>query len=292
MTRKKRIAVYLVAGTLTVLVTAFAIQPVCVDYFSGPNIGKGGCKPFIIHYFGKAKSFEEWLSLAEDGDKEAQGRVASMYLMGGRPFKLEQIPEWLKEAAVKGQPDSMRLLARAYENGWGTPKDYQASFDWYAKAAAEGEAQAYWEGNIVWYKHREVKGGPIPINENLYGKEFWYTPPHYGKSLRGHVDGRFSIPRKCVKDDNLGLNICNSDVDEVLPYLNDKLRYISKFSVCFPDGIERERIYEAVRVQSARIKNQRPKPPSDPRKAFFWEELVGPRDHGIAEALSRAFPCK
>ena len=64
------------------------------------------------------------------------------------------------------------------------------------------------------------------------------------------------LERKCPEGTSFGsvnyhfrFEICHSDVDEVLPYLNDKLRYISKFPVCFPNGIEKARIYEAVRVR-------------------------------------------
>ena len=195
------------------------------------------------------------------------------------------------------------------------PIDCQTLFDSYAKKAAEGDPQAYWEAQFLWLDHREVQGGPVPVNENLYGKDYSYWRYMRFRSITKrlvHAHGQFDKPRECPEGPGLGYaagtgdELCRSDVDEVLPYLNDKLRYISKFQVCFPDEIIKTELYEAVKDQFAQAKrqfarmkkiNRCPAPPADPRERFDWrppEACVKnwqPSDHAIAGALSKAFPC-
>jgi hypothetical protein len=239
-------------------------------------------------------SFNDWLAMARAGDLTAQQYLITKlrYENSDWPENWEAVPEWLRQSAERGDKEAKHVLGNAHKLGWGTPINLQKAFNWYAKASASGDMDAYWSGNHLWVDHRDVKGGPIPVNESFYGKTSGY--------MRNGViiDILFMPPRNCADGPNLdargvtGFGVCQSDVDEVLPHLNDKLRYISKYLVCLPEGIQKKKIYSVVQKGLDALGENLPKPPDDPREAFFHlRKKMGPSDYTIAELLSKAFPC-
>ncbi|MBT6220614.1 MAG: sel1 repeat family protein [Rhodospirillaceae bacterium] len=239
-------------------------------------------------------SFNDWLAMARAGELTAQQYLITKlrYENSDWPENWEAVPEWLRQSAERGDKEAKHVLGNAHKLGWGTPINLQKAFNWYAKASASGNMDAYWAGNHLWVDHRDVKGGPIPVNESFYGKTSGY--------MRNGViiDIIFAGRRKCAGGSNLGVRgatgviVCQSDVDEALLHLNDKLRHVSKYPVCLPDGIQKEAIYSAVRRRLEVLGEHLPKPPDDPREAFFYErKLTWSSEHTIAELLSKAFPC-
>ena len=239
-------------------------------------------------------SFNDWLAMARAGDLTTQQYLITKlrYENSNWPENWEAVPEWLRQSAERGDKQAKHVLGNAHKLGWGTPINLQKAFNWYAKASASGNMDAYWAGNHLWVDHRDVKGGPIPVNESFYGKTSGY--------MRNGViiDIIFAGRRKCAGGSNLGVRgatgviVCQSDVDEALLHLNDKLRHVSKYPVCLPDGIQKEAIYSAVRRRLVVLGNNLPKPLDDPREAFMhFQKLTLSSEHTIAELLSKAFPC-
>jgi len=79
--------------------------------------------------------------LAEQGDAEAQSKLAEMYYTAnGVPKDLAQAVEWLRKAAEQGHAQSQLNLGAMYEKGIGVPKDAAQAMEWWRKAAGQGNA--------------------------------------------------------------------------------------------------------------------------------------------------------
>lgn len=87
-----------------------------------------------------AGSQEEIQQLAEQGDAQAQAKLASMYLLGWQGFEQnnEKAAEWMKKAADQGIVEAQVVMGALYDRGLGVPGDRGAANKWYEKAAAQG----------------------------------------------------------------------------------------------------------------------------------------------------------
>lgn len=84
-----------------------------------------------------------FISLAEQGDVNAQWVLGFMYLNGeGIPQNYKQAVYWLTKAAEQGFPLAQFNLGFMYDNGKGVPQDHKKALDWYKKAALQGLAEA------------------------------------------------------------------------------------------------------------------------------------------------------
>ena len=81
--------------------------------------------------------------LAEQGNADAQVKLASMYYKGeGTEKDVKKAFSWIKKAAQQGNADTQALLSHMYYNGEGTEKDVKKAFSWIEKAAVQGLAYA------------------------------------------------------------------------------------------------------------------------------------------------------
>ena len=72
----------------------------------------------------------------------SQQKVYFAYL-GGDAFSMSYgMPDWVRAEAEAGTPDAQYVLARAYGNGNGVPRDLTQAKAWREKAAAGGQANA------------------------------------------------------------------------------------------------------------------------------------------------------
>ncbi|WP_305906940.1 tetratricopeptide repeat protein [Methylomarinum sp. Ch1-1] len=87
-----------------------------------------------------AQSQEEITQLAEQGDAQAQAKLASMYLLGWQGFEQnnELAAEWMQKAADQGIVEAQVVMGALYDRGLGVPGDRNAATKWYEKAASQG----------------------------------------------------------------------------------------------------------------------------------------------------------
>ncbi|MXV43775.1 sel1 repeat family protein [Saccharibacter sp. 17.LH.SD] len=77
---------------------------------------------------------------AQLGDLWGTYNLGILYMRGlGVEKNMKQAFILFRRAALKGHPKSMNLLARFIEEGWETPPNPQAAFDWYRRSAEGGD---------------------------------------------------------------------------------------------------------------------------------------------------------
>src|SRR5687767_3621235 len=66
-----------------------------------------------------------------------------------------QLPDFkeTKARAEQGDPEAQYNLAVMHDMGIGAPKNYTESGKWYAKAAAQGIAEAQFQLGVRYYEH-------------------------------------------------------------------------------------------------------------------------------------------
>ena len=84
-----------------------------------------------------SKTFIEIETLANQGDKKAQGRLSRMLEEGtGVEKNLKQSLMWLKRAATNGNREAQSVLGGYYQDGkLGLTIDYKKAFNWYQLSA-------------------------------------------------------------------------------------------------------------------------------------------------------------
>jgi TPR repeat protein len=111
--------------------------------------------------------------LAEQGNAEAQLKIADMYQQGGRLFYSPPCGEevakddaeaakWFRRAAEQGHPAAQFALGKMYEFGAGVPKDLTEAVKLYGKAADQGYAAAQ-----AWLGTTYEAGIGVPQNDIL-----------------------------------------------------------------------------------------------------------------------------
>lgn len=87
--------------------------------------------------------FDKDRAQADNGDKEAQWRVALAYLSGVGVLKDEtESVKWCQKAAEQGLVEAQRHLGNLFFLGKVVPKNWEASATWFRKAADQGDAEA------------------------------------------------------------------------------------------------------------------------------------------------------
>lgn len=90
-----------------------------------------------------AEAFPLFLQAAERGDAEAQCRLADCYYYGqGTAIDYERTFYWSEKAAAQEYPEGLWNLGYLSETGEGTVQDYDASISWYRRAAENGYLEA------------------------------------------------------------------------------------------------------------------------------------------------------
>ena len=87
-----------------------------------------------------ATALREWRPLAEQGHVKAQWFLGVMYYNGwGVPRNYKKSTEYYRMAAKQGHTGAQWLLGYMYDNGWGVPQDYIQANKWYIIAGANGQ---------------------------------------------------------------------------------------------------------------------------------------------------------
>lgn len=114
------------------------------------NIKFGKRKTEIRH---SGLNYDELKPLAEQGDAEAQLKLAQCYDEGRTIEKdYTKVVEWCTKAAEQGYAGAQNNLGTCYYRGEGVEKDYAKAVEWYAKAAEQGESGAQYNLGACYYK--------------------------------------------------------------------------------------------------------------------------------------------
>lgn len=96
---------------------------------------------------------------AQEGDAEAQVRIARILLFGGVQAgdQAAEAVRWLQAAAERGNPAAMVMLGKLYRSGFGVLQDYGQATMWIRKAAETGNPDGMLELGRL---HRDGVGVP------------------------------------------------------------------------------------------------------------------------------------
>jgi TPR repeat protein len=84
-------------------------------------------------------AFEEWRSLAESGDAEAQTALAGLYLDGlGTAVDAAAALRWYRRAAEQGKPVAQQNLGDLYGQGRSVARNLVGAYVWLSLAADQG----------------------------------------------------------------------------------------------------------------------------------------------------------
>jgi TPR repeat protein len=91
-----------------------------------------------------------WLSMADNGNTDAQIRLGDMYDKGqGVPQNYVLAVKWYRKAADQGDAKAQFKLGSMYELGWHVPENDPKAAFWFQKAADQGDAEAQFHlGNL------------------------------------------------------------------------------------------------------------------------------------------------
>lgn len=91
-------------------------------------------------------SLREWRGLAEEGNAEAQDRLATLYATGqGVPRDYAEAAELRRAAAEQGCASAQLGLAVMYKYGLGVPRDFVCAYIWSRIASVGPQGDAAWE---------------------------------------------------------------------------------------------------------------------------------------------------
>jgi len=147
---------------LAVLVWALTIpinaaSAVETDFYAGQDAYKRG--EYEVAY-------RVWLELAQDGDAEAQFRLARLYVDGkGIDADASEAVKWYRLAAAQGHARAQAGLGFMLHSGRGVEPDIAEAIEWYRKAADRGRASAQFNLGKV---HLDGEGVDADVEEALH----------------------------------------------------------------------------------------------------------------------------
>jgi S1-C subfamily serine protease len=147
--------------------------------------------------FGQLPDFKETKTRAEQGDPEAQYNLAVMHDMGIGAPKNTESGKWYAKAAAQGVAEAQfQLGVRYYEHGKQTKKNYETAFSWFYKAALQGMAEAQYNVGLMYQLGRGVATNRVEAYK-------WYivsAAQGYAKSLAARENLAGDLPRKDVAE--------------------------------------------------------------------------------------------
>jgi uncharacterized protein len=142
--------------------------------------------------------FKETKARAEQGDPEAQYNLAVMHDLGiGAPKNYSESGKWYAKAAAQGVAEAQfQLGVRYYEHGKQSKENYRNGFSWFYKAAVQGMAEAQYNVALMYQLGRGVPTNRIEAYK-------WYiisTAQGYPKSLAARDNLAGDLPRADVAE--------------------------------------------------------------------------------------------
>ena len=126
---------------------------------------------------------QKLLSLAENGDQDAQYNLGRIYLQGkGTRQDYQAARKWFMRAAEKEDAGAQYNLGNIYQKGQGIQQDCKKAFFWYKKAAAKFYAPAQ-------YALGKLYSSGCGVNQNSYKSTEWILKAAYN----GMPEAQFQI---------------------------------------------------------------------------------------------------
>lgn len=102
-------------------------------------------------------AFNEWRSLAEQGDANAQNCIGLMYEWGdeGVRTNYNEAFKWFSKAANQGHAEAQFNLGLLYKSGRGVLKDEKKAVKWYRKSAEQGNVHGQ---SALGYSYKHGRG--------------------------------------------------------------------------------------------------------------------------------------
>lgn len=112
---------------------------------------------------GASAETRQLTSLAEDGDVDAQIKLARIFAEGrGVPADKAMAEQWCRRAAEQDSAEAQFLLGYWYDKGPVLERDYAQAVEWYQRAADQGHAGGQWGLGCMY-----CQGFGIPKDEVL-----------------------------------------------------------------------------------------------------------------------------
>ncbi len=93
------------------------------------------------------KAYEQFRTLAEQGNADAQWDLGTMYANGqGAPKDYAEAVKWFSKAAEQGLAGAQFNLGIMYYNGTGVPQDYAEAVKWFSRQRSRDSPTH----NIIW----------------------------------------------------------------------------------------------------------------------------------------------
>lgn len=127
----------------------------------------GGIYYFTFNPTETPNLFEQFKTLAEQGDAKAQYKLGNMYNMGkGTTKNYQKAFEWMKKSAEQGYAEAQYSLGGLYNWREGsTPKNPKKLVEWWKKSAEQGYAKANYGLGAIYYDGIAIDGdSELPIN--------------------------------------------------------------------------------------------------------------------------------
>ena len=135
---------------------AFATLPAAADFAAGLAAYNKG--DYIT-------AFQEWRSLAEQGDAPSQYNLGLLYLDGhGVPQSPAEAAKWFKRSAEQDYTDAQHNLGAMYATGQGVKRDYVQAYKWLNICAAKGNAGCISQRDLV---SKKLKGSQLTEAQRL-----------------------------------------------------------------------------------------------------------------------------
>ena len=170
-----------------------------------------------------AEAVKWFLKAAEQGNAYAQYNLGFMYAEGeGVPEDDAEAVKWYRKAAEQGNVDAQHKLGFIYAKGEGVPKDDAEAVKWFRKAA---EQDYPWAQAYLGFMYAEGKG--VPENDAAAVK--WYRKA----AEQGDASGQFNLGLMYANGEGVPedyvrgyawLNLATAKGDEKAVEIKDELR--------------------------------------------------------------------
>lgn len=156
------------------------IISIAVEY----NPGKAFVRSLLAYGSGKhAEAIKTWYLLSEQGHAESQNLLAGAYHQGqGTPKDNQEAAKWFRKAAEQGHVEAQHNLGILYRLGQGVPQDYQVAAKWYRKAAEQGYMDSQYILGVMFNE-----GHGVPKNDQEAAK--WFQKA----ADKGRAEAQFNI---------------------------------------------------------------------------------------------------
>ena len=139
-------------------------------------------------------ALKEWITLAEQGNADAQYSLGIIYDIGeGVAKDCKAAFEWYKKAAKQDNVNAQLNLGVMYINGRGVTQDYEAAAVWYEKAAILGDHLAQYYLGAIHLTGQGVKQDDIRAH-------MWWSVAAFQGSKKAIIN-RDILEKKMTLDD-------------------------------------------------------------------------------------------